>query len=124
MLALRMGFPSLAGFNNPDLLQAPVVLFDLLTRLGKLQQSQFIHLQIVDSLVLCRTNLGNDLKSPCNSSQDVLLSGCRNVAIPNGHSWSCHHLACHRSRNRTEPHVIDKIYLASVQFAQNRVVQN
>ena len=96
-----MGFPSLAGFHNPDLLQAPMVLFDLSTRLGKLQQSQFIHFQIVDSLVLCRTNLGNDLKSTCNSSQDV-LSGCLNVSIPNGHSWSCHHLAFHRSCNRTE----------------------
>ena len=49
-----------APLHIRDLLQAPVALLDLPTRLGKLQPPQLIHLQFVAGPVLRRTVLGND----------------------------------------------------------------
>ncbi len=60
MGALRLGLAALAPLHVRDLFQAPVVLLDLPTCLGKLQPPQFIHLQIVGGPVLRRTVLGND----------------------------------------------------------------
>ena len=64
MGALLLGLTALAPLHVRDLLQAPVVLLDLPTCLGKLQPPQFIHLQIVGGPVLRRTVLGNDPEHP------------------------------------------------------------
>ena len=60
MEALRPGLAVLASLHVRDLLQAPVVLLNLPTCLGKLQPHQFIHPQIVGDSVLRSTVLGND----------------------------------------------------------------
>ena len=60
MGALCLGLAALTPLHVRDLLQTPVVLLDLPTRLGKLQPSLFFHLHIVDGSVLRRTVLGND----------------------------------------------------------------
>jgi len=68
-----------------DLLQAPVVLFVLPTRLDKFQPSHFIHLLVVGSPGLRRTFLRND---PKHFHHAIVLkmdyfAGCRSLAIPN-----------------------------------------
>ena len=60
MRALCLRLSALAALYIRYLLQAPMILLDFPTRFGKLQPSQFIHLQIVGSPVLRRTVLGND----------------------------------------------------------------
>ncbi len=60
MGALRLGLAALAPLHVRDLFQAPVVLLDLPTCLGKLQPPQFLHLQIVGGPVLHRAIFGND----------------------------------------------------------------
>ena len=86
-----MALPALAVFHIRYMLQASVVIFDLPTRLGKLQPSQFIHRRIVSSPVLRRTVLGNDPKhlnhaivlkmDYCACCRDVIISN-RPIASP------------------------------------------
>jgi hypothetical protein len=51
MGALCLGLATLTPLHLRDLFQAPVVLLDLSTCLGKFQPHQFIHLQIVSGAV-------------------------------------------------------------------------
>ena len=84
MGTLRLGLPALATLHIRDLLQSPVILLDLPTRLGKPQTPQVIHLQIVGGPVLRRTVLGND---PEHFHHPIILqmdyrAGCGDVEFP------------------------------------------
>ena len=84
MGALCLGLAALATLHIRDLLQAPVVLLDLPTRLGKFQPPQFIHFQFVGSPVLRSTVLGHE---PEHLHHAIVLwmdhrAGWRDVTIP------------------------------------------